>query len=86
MPQRLYSVANVFAQRCLLSYISKGQLPNIEFFNLTNLCSRENPISEVNINSLPLDYYRKESENIESLLNPYIVSIENNICKTVFYS
>ena len=86
MPQRLYSVANVFAQRCLLNYTSKGQLPNIEFFNLTNLCSRENPIQEVNLSNLPLVYYQEESEKLDHLLNPYIISIENNICKTVHYN
>jgi len=85
MPQRLYSVANVFAQRCLLSYTSKGQLPDLEFFNLKDMCSRENPIPEVNLNNLPLEFYRTESDNIENLLNPYIISIENNICRTVFY-
>lgn len=83
MPQRLYGVSNIFAQRCLLNYTNEGRLPKIDFFNLVDICSRENPVQEVKLSNLPLDHYKIESEKLNQLLSPYVQKIEYNICKTV---
>ena len=81
MPERLYGVASVCTKRYLLHYFAKGQLPDISIFKFSEMCSRENPIPEINLKSK----YLTTNENNEGsqIIAPYLVNIEKSICHKV---
>jgi hypothetical protein len=83
MPQRLYSVASVAANRYRLSYFTKGQGPDFSFFEMAKMCSRENPVLESGLFSLSLENYREEGPQADELIQQYLSSIDNSICKMV---
>jgi hypothetical protein len=86
MPQRFYSVANLCAKRYLLNYFTKGQFPDLEIFQFSELCSRENPIPNITLPSFKLENYKTQEEKVTDLINPYINSINQSICTKVLHN
>ena len=84
-PERFYCVANVFAKRTLLNYFSKGQFPDLEIFKFSEMCSRENPIPESSLSILP-EYYKLEESKANEIIEPYLLAIDQSICKMVSFT
>ena len=81
MPERFYCVANVCAKRYMLHYFSKGQFPDLSIFRFSEMCSRENPIPSLSLSDLKLTPM-PEPVNPDPLA-PYLLAIDENICRMV---